>query len=447
MSHAVQLCRAHATITGGAFTSPTRGSTNTVPRPTPKTMPPQGDPLLPPPTQRSNGLTPLPVLVQNPTGRFRVISTKPLPGTRWIDALVEADCRVEICTAPKTILSPADITALIGDRCDGAIGQLTEDWSGELFAALRRAGGRAYSNMADGFNNVDLAAATRYGIPVGNTPGIASETTAELAVALTLATARRVVEADHFMRDGKYDGWLPTRFIGNPLKGRTLGILGAGRIGTAYARMMMEGHKMNVMYYDLYQAKKLESFTAVYSSFLESLGEAPLTCTRAGSVEEVLTQADVISLHVILDDSTRHLINMERLELMKKDAILINISRGPVIDESALVEHLKANPLFHAGLDVFEEEPKMQPGLESLANAIVVPHIASALMFTRAGMATLAACNVAGALQGFPVWPHHDDVMPFLDETASSLPQACPSIVNAKELGLAVMGTVNGSAK
>lgn len=379
--------------------------------------------------------SPLSVEVHNPYGRLRVISTKPMPGSRWINLLVDAGCRVEICTEKKTILSIDDIKRLIGTKCDGVIGQLTEEWGDALFSTLKRAGGHAFSNMAVGYNNVDVEAATRNGIAVGNTPGVLTETTAELAASLTLAAARRVVEADSFMRAGKYDGWLPTLFIGNLLKGQTVGIIGAGRIGSAYARMMVEGFKMNVVYYDLYQATRLEKFVTAYGKFLQSQGESPVTWKRVQTVEEVLKLSDVVSLHPILDKTTFHLMNKERLSLMKKEAILINASRGPIVDEVALVYHLQANPQFRAALDVFEDEPFMKPGLAELPNAVVVPHIASASKWTREGMATLAAENVLGKLKGYPVWHDPNNVAPFLDED-SKPPAACPSIVNAKNLGL-----------
>ncbi|KAH7446085.1 hypothetical protein KP509_01G038500 [Ceratopteris richardii] len=292
--------------------------------------------------------------------------------------------------------------------------------------------------MAVGYNNVNVEAATRNGVAVGNTPGVLTETTAELAAALTLAAARRVVEADSFMRAGKYDGWLPTLFIGNLLKGQTVGIIGAGRIGSAYARMMVEGFKMNVVYYDLYQATRLEKFVTAYGKFLESQGESPVTWKRVSTVEDVLRLADVVSLHPVLDKTTYHLINKDRLALMKKTAIIVNASRGPIIDEVALVQHLQANPEFRAALDVFEDEPYMKPGLSDLPNAVVVPHIASASKWTREGMATLAAANVAGKLKGCPVWHDANNVMPFLDES-SKPPAASPSIVNAKNLGLKIL--------
>ncbi|KAK2966824.1 hypothetical protein RJ640_026505 [Escallonia rubra] len=386
---------------------------------------------------------PVAIEVWNPNGKYRVISTKPMPGTRWINLLIEQDCRVEICTQKKTILSVEDIIALIGDKCDGVIGQLTEDWGDTLFSALSKAGGKAFSNMAVGYNNVDVNAATKYGVAVGNTPGVLTETTAELAASLSLAAARRIVEADEFMRAGLYDGWLPHLFVGNLLKGQTVGVIGAGRIGSAYARMMVEGFKMNLIYYDLYQSTRLEKFvTGMYGSlsygqFLKASGEQPVTWKRASSMEEVLREADVISLHPILDKTTYHLVNKDSLAVMKKEAILVNCSRGPVIDEVALVEHLKQNPMFRVGLDVFEDEPYMKPGLSEMKNAIVVPHIASASKWTREGMATLAALNVLGKVKGYPVWSDPNRVDLFLDEN-SPPPAASPSIVNAKALGLPV---------
>ncbi|KAG5547668.1 hypothetical protein RHGRI_013385 [Rhododendron griersonianum] len=333
---------------------------------------------------------PVSIEVYNPNGKYRVISTKSMPGTRWINLLIEQDCRVEICTQKKTILSVEDIIALIGAKCDGVIGQLTEDWGETLFSALSRAGGKAFSNMAVGYNNVDVNAATKYGVAVGNTPGVLTETTAELAASLSLAAARRIVEADEFMRAGLYDGYVNVDFT--------------------------------VLF-------------ITYGQFLKANGEQPVTWKRASSMEEVLQEADVISLHPILDKTTYHLINKESLSKMKKEAILINCSRGPVVDEVALVKHLKENPMFRVGLDVFEDEPYMKPGLADMKNAIVVPHIASASKWTREGMATLAALNVLGKIKGYPVWSDPNRIEPFLNENAPP-PAASPSIVNAKALGL-----------
>jgi glycerate dehydrogenase len=369
----------------------------------------------------------------HPGGSNRVIVTKMLPGKRWLQLLVAADCRVDVCLSAE-VLDSAEIEAAIGDRCDGAIGQLTETWGETLFTALKAAGGKVYSNYAVGFNNVDLSAATRCGIPVGNTPGVLTETTAEMAVALTFAAARRVGEAERFLREGRFKGWLPTLFVGELLRGKTLGVIGAGRIGSAYARMMVEGHKMNLVYFSRRENAALEAYVGAYAEFLSAQGKVPVSCRRADSVEELLQTADCVSIHTILDDTTRHLINSRRLSLMKENAILINTSRGPVIDEAALVSHCQSHPDFRAGIDVFEDEPQLKPGLSSLENVVIVPHIASATLWTRQGMATLAAGNVSGIIGKYAVW-NKADILAFLEDAP---PKAVPSILNAKELGLRI---------
>lgn len=369
----------------------------------------------------------------NPSGSRRVVVTKELPGTRWLETLIRADCRVELFTSTD-VLSVAEIEAAIGERCDGVLGQLTEDWGEVLFAALKAAGGTAYSNVAVGYNNVDVEAATRHGIPVGNTPGVLTETTAQMAVALTFAAARRTGEAERFLRAGKYTGWLMTLFLGELLWRKTVGVIGAGRIGATYARMMVEGHKMNLIYHDLYPNRDLEEYIAAYGDFLKSRGEEPVSCKRAETIDEVLRQADCVSIHTVLDESTHHLINAERLALMKENAIIVNTSRGPVVDEADLVAHCQEHPDFRAGLDVFEDEPAMKPGLVDLDNVVIVPHIASATRWTREGMASLAAANVAGILSGYPAW-NRPDILSFLEGDS---PQAAPSIVNAEALGMAL---------
>ena len=367
----------------------------------------------------------------NPSGSKRVVVTKVLPGSRWLETLIKAGCRVELCTSTD-VLSVAEIKAAIGSQCDGVLGQLTEDWGDELFATLKAAGGTAYSNVAVGYNNVDVAAATKHGLPVGNTPGVLTETTAQMAVTLTFAAARRTGEAERFLRAGKYKGWLMTLFLGELLWHKTVGVIGAGRIGATYARMMVEGHKMNLIYHDIYPNKDLEDYIADYADFLKSRGEAPVSCKRADTVADVLREADCISVHTVLDDSTHHLINASSLALMKENAILVNTSRGPVVDEAALVAHCQKHPNFRAALDVFEDEPEMKPGLVELDNVLIVPHIASATRWTREGMASLAAGNVAGILSGYPAW-NQPDILSFLEGES---PKAAPSIVNAKELGI-----------
>ncbi len=367
----------------------------------------------------------------NPSGDRRIVVTKQLPGTLWLERLIQAGCRVEICTSTD-VLSVDDIKSAIGQQCDAVLGQLTEDWGDALFATLKAAGGTVYSNVAVGFNNVDVDAATKHGLPVGNTPGVLTETTAQMAVALTFAAARRTGESERFLRAGKYKGWLMTLFLGELLWRKTVGVIGAGRIGATYARMMVEGHKMNLIYHDLYPNKELEDYVAAYADFLKSQGEEPVSCKRAETIEDVLQEADCVSIHTVLDESTHHLINAQSLDMMKENAVLVNTSRGPVVDESALVAHCQKHPDFRAGLDVFEDEPELKPGLVELDNVVIVPHIASATRWTREGMSTLAASNVAGILMGYPVW-NKPDILPFLEEDA---PKAAPSIVNAEALKL-----------
>ena len=182
----------------------------------------------------------------------------------------------------------------------------------------------------------------------------------------------------------------------------------------------------------MYPNADLENDITRYNEFLAAQGQPPVLCKRAETVEELLQEADCVSIHTILDEFTHHLINAQRLALMKNDALLVNTSRGPVIDEAALVAHCQKQPDFKAGLDVFEDEPEMKPGLVDLDNVVIVPHIASATSWTRQGMATLAAANVAGILQGYPAW-QRPDIMPFLEGDA---PKAAPSILNADALGI-----------
>ena len=369
----------------------------------------------------------------NPAGRYRVLVTKELPGRRWLEILTEADCRVDIMTSPA-IQTVSAIRSALGSTCNGAIGQLTEEWGDELFTTLKSVGGMVYSNYAVGFDNIDVAAATRHHIPVGNTPGVLTETTAEMAVALTFAAARRIGEAERYLRAGRYHGWLPTLFLGDLLQGKTIGIIGAGRIGDAYARMMVAGHRMNLLYYDIHRNTSLEDYVTAYAEFLEQQNLPRVTCRKADRVEELLAKANVVSIHTILDTSTHHLINRHSLSLMRPDAILINTSRGPVIDETALVEHCREHKGFRAGLDVFEGEPNLKPGLDDLENVVLAPHIASATSWTRQGMATLAASNIAAIINGHPTW-QEEDILPFLEKPA---PKAAPSILNADALGLPV---------
>ena len=220
---------------------------------------------------------------------------------------------------------------------------------------------------------------------ITNTPGVLTESVAEHTFALMMTAAKRIVEADKFTREGKYKGWAPMLFLGSGLEGKTLGIIGLGRIGSKVAYYAAKGFGMRVVYYDMVKNEDFEKNTK--ATFLES-------------VNEVLKESDFVSIHVPLNESTRHLINEEKLKMMKPSAILINTSRGAVIDEKALVKILKDKVIRGAALDVFENEPEIAKGLADLDNVVLTPHIASATEETRSKMSEIAADNIIAALKG-----------------------------------------------
>lgn len=244
---------------------------------------------------------------------------------------------------------------------------------------------KLFSNYATGYDNIDVVEAKKRGIAVTNAPAdLSSEAVAEHAIALMLALAARVVEADEFVRRGKYKGWAPMHFIGNNILGKTLGLIGAGRIGERVARYA-KGLGLKIIYTDMIRNERIEKeCAAVYR----------------GSTEEVLREADIVSLHVPLLDSTKHLINEARLRLMKPTSFLVNTSRGPVVDEKALEKALREKIIAAAALDVFEFEPKIVPGLVKLQNVILTPHIASASLEARNQMAEIAAQNIIDFFEG-----------------------------------------------
>jgi glyoxylate reductase len=243
---------------------------------------------------------------------------------------------------------------------------------------------RMVANMAVGFNNIDVDAATRLGIAVSNTPGVLSDTTADLAFALLMTTARRIPEAERFLRAGKYTGWGPLLFCGVDVHGATLGLVGAGRIGKLLAKRST-GFDMKVIYYDVYRMSQEEEqqYHVTYMPF-----------------EDVLQQADFVSIHTPYMPSTHHLISERELNLMKPGSILINTARGPIVDEKALVKALQAGTIAGAGLDVFENEPAVEPELLKMENVVLLPHIASASLHTRTLMATMASDNIVALHHG-----------------------------------------------
>ncbi|NNE46135.1 MAG: D-glycerate dehydrogenase [Rhodothermales bacterium] len=365
----------------------------------------------------------------NPDGHRRVVVTRDLPGELWKSVLVDAGCRIDVWRSPARP-APDDIAAAIGDRCDAVIGQLTESWDSERLRLLSAAGARVYSNYAVGFDNVDIEAATKHGIAVTNTPGVLTRTTAELAVGLTLAAARRIVEADAVVRAGRFDGWEPDLMLGTQLYGKTLGIVGAGRIGTAYALSMVRGFGMNLIYHGPRRKVRIEELVAADAALERSDGRREPWCRYVPELDDLLAESDVLSLHPPLTSSTFHLLNACRLDAMKRDAILVNVSRGPVIDEEALVAHCRANLSFRAALDVFEDEPALKPGLADLPNVVLAPHIGSASTWTRESMSIIAARNVVGVLEGYPLLDS-EDIESML---APDAPEATPSVLNPAAL-------------
>jgi glyoxylate reductase len=285
----------------------------------------------------------------------------------------------EVDTNPEDrILSKAELVqALHAKPYDGILSLLTDKIDAEVFEAAPQA--KIVANYAVGFDNIDLVEAKRRNITVTNTPGALTDSVAEHAVALMLALSTRTVEADRFVREGKYEGWAPMLFLGSELKGKTIGILGAGRIGERVVHMCVRGFDMQAIYYDV---RRSESIEQKYGASFKA------------TPEEVLAEADIVSLHVPLTPETKHLINKERLARMKKTAFLINTARGPIIDEAALVEALALGAIKGAGLDVFEQEPAVHPGLIGLSNVVLTPHIASATEAARSEMAELAAQNL-----------------------------------------------------
>ena len=267
---------------------------------------------------------------------------------------------------------------------DGLICHIISTVDDEVFAAAP--GLKVVSNVAVGFNNIDVAAARRRGVVVTNTPDVLTETTADFAWALLMAAARRVVEADQFARSGQWTRWQWDLLWGNDVHGKTLGVIGFGRIGRAVARRAL-GFGMRVLYHDAIRA--------------DAAAERELKATYTDP-ETLLRESDFVTLHTLLIPETRHLISERNLRLMKKTAILVNAARGPIVDEGALVKALTEGWIAGAGLDVFEEEPKIHPGLLPLKNVTLAPHIASASLDTRLAMATLAVRNCLAVLDGKP---------------------------------------------
>jgi len=271
----------------------------------------------------------------------------------------------------RNVAGCAAIVSLLTDRIDGPL----------LDAAGPNC--RIVANYAVGTNNFDVSAATDRGIALTNTPGVLDDATATHTIALMLAMARRIPEAERFLREGRWDGWKPMFFIGADVDRKTLGIAGAGRIGRNVARKA-RGFDMEIIYSDVAPNRAIEDETGA----------------RFVTKDELIARSDFLTLHMPLLPETRHYIGRHELGRMKATAILINASRGPVVDEKALVEALRERRIWGAALDVFEDEPDLAPGLIDLPNVVIVPHIASATEETRLQMGAIVSRNVLAVLSG-----------------------------------------------
>ncbi len=311
-----------------------------------------------------------------------VCVTRAIPDV-GLSMLIDKGYEVDV-NPDDTLLNHEQIISLLQKKpYDAALTLLTDPLDAAVFDAAPSI--KIYSNYASGFDNIDLIEAKKRGIVVTNAPApLTNEAVAEHTIALMLALAARIVEADQFVRDGKYQGWSPMNFIGTDILGKTLGLVGAGRIGQQVAHYA-RGLGMQVLYTDIARNDQIEKVCGA---------------TYCENVEKLLPQVDVLSLHVPLLESTHHLMNDTRLRLMKPTAFLINTSRGPVVEEAALEKALRGGVIAAAALDVFEFEPRVSPGLIPLQNVILTPHIASSSIDTRNQMATIAAQNIIDFFEG-----------------------------------------------
>ena len=294
--------------------------------------------------------------------------------------LLRQNCKVEINPEDR-VLTREELLEKVKGR-DAVLCLLTDIIDEEVLETAGRQC-KIFANYAVGYNNIDIEAATKRRIIVTNTPGILTDATADLAWSLLFAVARRIVESDKYTREGKFKGWAPMLFLGRDITGKTLGVIGAGRVGTNFARKS-KGFEMKVLYNDIKRNEEFENETG--STYVDK--------------ETLLKECDFISIHVPLLPTTKHMIGEKEFNLMKNTAVLINTSRGPVIDEKALAKALKEGKIWRAGLDVYENEPILEPELAELDNVVIVPHIGSATIETRTNMALMAARNITAVFRG-----------------------------------------------
>jgi len=307
---------------------------------------------------------------------MKIYITRRIPEV-GIKMLQDKGYEVDVNPEDKVLSKDELISALKQKEYDAVLCLLTDTIDGEVFDASPNT--KIFANYAVGYNNIDIEEANKRGVMITNTPGVLTETVAEHAFGLLLSIAQRIAEGDRFTRAGKYVGWAPMLMLGNDITGRTLAILGLGRIGARVAHHASRGFEMKIIYYDI---KRNEEFEKEYNAEFRE------------SVDDLLKEADFVSVHVPLLDSTHHLISKEKLSMMKPSAYLVNTSRGPIIDEAALVEALKNKTIKGAALDVYENEPALAHGLIELPNVVLTPHSASATEETRGKMAELSALNI-----------------------------------------------------
>ncbi len=294
--------------------------------------------------------------------------------------LLKKHCDVEINSEDRSLNRKELLERVKGK--DAVLCLLTDVIDDQVFQA---AGPQCkiFANYAVGYNNIDIEAATRRKIVITNTPGVLTDATADLAWALLFSVSRRIVEADKFTREGRFKGWAPDLFLGMEITGKTLGVIGAGRIGSNFAKKA-KCFSMKILYHDIRRNLELERETG--AEFV--------------SLENLLRESDFISIHVPLLPETRHLIGEKEFFIMKKTSVLINTSRGPVVDEKALADAVKKKQIWGAGLDVYENEPDIEPELLTSDRVVLLPHIASATFETRTKMAMMAVENILAFFRG-----------------------------------------------
>jgi len=312
----------------------------------------------------------------------KVFVTRVIPAA-GLDRVREA-CDAEVWT--EQLPPSPDVLRQKLAGCDGVLSLLTDRFDAAVMDSLPRL--RVIANYAVGFNNIDVTAATERGICVGNTPGVLTDATADMAFCLLIAAARRVVEGHNYMLAGKWKTWEPLGHIGQDLVRKTLGIVGMGRIGFALAQRCRAGWNMNVLYHDVHRSEKADN----------ELG------ARQVDLDTLLAQSDFVSVHTDLNDSTRGMFNAAAFRKMKPTAVFVNTARGPVMNQGDLADALRNGVIFSAGLDVTDPEPpSMDDSLLTLPNVVIAPHIASATVATRNGMADIAADNLILGLEGKPL--------------------------------------------